>query len=300
MQTPIVLFVFNRPDHTRLTVESLQKNIGANSYPLYIYSDGPRHDDDVPLVEEVRRYARSIGGFHSVEVIERLDNLGLANSVIQGVTDAISKYSRVIVLEDDMLTSKYFLDYMSTALDFYADDERVSSIHGYSFQADFSEIDEAVFFLRGADCWGWATWDRAWQFMDSDGSRLYRQLVDRGLSRKFDYDGSYPYMRMLARQARGEVDSWAIRWCASIFLRGGLTLWPKYSLVRNIGLDGSGTNCHSIDDFDVETLDEPLSVRGVPVRHNNAAYDAMVSFFRAQQGNIFTRIMRFIRRRIGR
>ena len=153
---PVVLFVYNRPSHTRGTVEALQKNLLARESGLFVFADAPKSDEQAESVHEVRQYIRQIGGFKSVAIVEREFNLGLARSIIDGVTAIVNKYGRIIVLEDDMVTSPYFLTYMNEALEKYADDERVASSNGYVYPVD-QPLPEA-FFLPGADCWGWATW----------------------------------------------------------------------------------------------------------------------------------------------
>ena len=184
---PIALFVYNRPEHTRRTIEALKQNILAKESELIIFSDAPRSDVQVEKVREVRNYIRHIDGFNSIIIIERDINYGLARSIMEGVTEVVDKYGRIIVLEDDMVTSQYFLTYMNEALEKYADDERVVSIHGYVYPVKQSLPD--AFFLPGADCWGWATWSRGWACFNSDGQFLLDELKRRKLIRAFDFNG---------------------------------------------------------------------------------------------------------------
>jgi len=161
---PIVLFVYNRPWHMRQTIEALQKNELAEVSELFIFSDGPKSEADKEKVLEVREYIKTIPGFKSVTLIKRERNIGLAQSIITGVTDVINRYGRIIVLEDDMVTSPYFLKFMNEALEFYKDAEKVVCVHGYIYPIE-AKLPE-TFFLRGADCWGWATWKRGWDLFD--------------------------------------------------------------------------------------------------------------------------------------
>jgi len=133
MVAPIALFVYNRPDHTRKTIEALIGNELAPQSRLIVFSDGPRDNKDVLLVEQVRDYISTIRGFESVSIIPSKSNKGLANSIISGVTSVLSEYDKVIVLEDDLVTSPQFLRYMNNSLDFYENDEAVISIHGYIY-----------------------------------------------------------------------------------------------------------------------------------------------------------------------
>jgi hypothetical protein len=234
---PITLFVYNRPWHTQQTVEALMANEFAAESNLIIFADGAKSTKDKDKVTEVRQYIHSITGFKSIKIYEQNANQGLANSVIAGVTKVINEFGRIIVLEDDMVTSPYFLRYMNEALEMYKNDKKVISIHGYMFPVK-GELPD-TFFLRGADCWGWATWKRGWDCFEEDGQALTEKF-NKELIKEFNYINSYPFYKMLQDQIKGKVDSWAIRWYASAFLQDKLTLYPGKSLVENIGLDGSG------------------------------------------------------------
>lgn len=295
---PVALFVFNRPEHTRRTVESLLENDLSAQTPLIIFSDGPRNEKDVPMVESVRDYIRGIKGFGDVRIVEQPGNRGLAESVIAGVSDVIDRYGRVIVLEDDMETSPFFLDYMNKALEKYQDHDNVYCIHGYAFPADMSDVDTETFFLGGAECWGWATWKRAWDNFCPDANQLLALLRSLHMDKSFDYDGNFAYMRMLERQSRGRIDSWAIRWRASAFVRQGLTLWPRVSLVRNFGMDGSGVHCDSTSYYDVALADRPVELADIPVEVNSAAFRAYGRYLKQREGSLLQRARRFIRKRV--
>lgn len=239
---PIALFVYNRPGHARQVVEALLANTCSHQTPLHVFSDAPKKEAASQAVAEVRSYIRSIAGFKSVTIIERETNCGLARSIIDGVTRLCRDYGRVIVVEDDLVTSPYFLEYMNAALDKYEEEEKVMQVAGYMFPVSI-ELQEDAVFLPFTSSWGWATWERAWRHFDATGAGYQRLVEDQSLRRAFDLNGMYNYFRMLEAQLRGETDSWAIRWYLSIFLMNGLTLYPKKTLVDNIGFDGSGVNC---------------------------------------------------------
>ncbi len=239
---PIVLFVFNRPLHTRQTIEALQKNYLAKDSDLFIFSDAPKNPETAVKVCEVRDFIRRITGFKAITIIEREHNFGLAASVIDGVTRLCNEYGRVIVLEDDLVTSQYFLEYMNTALDRYKDAQQVMQISGYMFPVDFATTTDAVF-LPMTTSWGWATWQRAWQHFDPSASGYEELKCDVNLQRQFNLDGVYDYFSMLELQLQGKIDSWAIRWHLSVFLHKGISLFPKVTLVANKGFDGSGIHC---------------------------------------------------------
>lgn len=256
-KAPIVLFCYNRPDHTRRLLESLKRCEGAGESTLYIYVDGPKGEGDLDLVSEVRSIARDKEWCREVHVVERESNMGLARSIIGGVTEALERDGRVIVLEDDLELSPHFLDYMNGALDYYKDNDKVMHVSGYSFPPMQGLAD--TFFYRATSCWGWGTWKRAWAHFEADGSGFLKKLKSKERRFLFDIDGSYDYYGMLEAQVRGKVDSWAIRWYASVFFSGGLCLHPGRSMVNNRGNDGTGVHCSSTDVFDV-------SIGGAPIR----------------------------------
>jgi hypothetical protein len=256
---PIVLFTYKRLWHTKQTIEALQKNIYAEQSHLFIFSDGPKTEKDEPKVKEVREYLKTIKCFKNIEIIERDKNWGLANNIIDGITKVVNQYGKVIVLEDDLVTSPYFLKFMNDGLNMYEEEEKVISVHGYVYP--IKGLPE-IFFLRGADCWGWATWKRGWDLFEKDGKKLLDELEKRKLTKLFDFNGAYPYTKMLKDQVEGKVDSWAIRWYASAFIHEKLTLYPGISLVKHIG--DLGTHVKDSSLFDVELSEKPIFVKRIP------------------------------------
>ena len=285
---PIVLFVYNRLWHTRNTVNALLKNSQAGLSDLIIYSDGPKDVADVG-VAEVRRYIGGLDGFKSVRLMLRDQNLGLAKSITGGVTAILEEYGKAIILEDDLVTSPYFLKYMNDALDYYQHDERVISIHGYSYPV--STAMPETFFLRGADCWGWATWTRGWDLFEYDGRLLLRKLERANLIDRFDFHGAFKYSNMLKAQISGKNDSWAIRWYASALLRDKLTLYPGKSLVQNIGDDNSGTHSIESDVYAVDLSPGPVCIGSCEVIEDQEAVRALEGFFRSMQVSLGRRIL---------
>ncbi len=279
--TPVIVFAYNRSTHLAKTIESLARNELAQESDLTIYSDGPRNEADRVKVAVVRDLCKSVKGFRTVSLIERHENFGLAKSVIDGVTETVEKHGSVIVLEDDMVTSTYFLRFMNEALEFYKDDEKVISIHGYVFPVK-RELPE-TFFLKGTDCWGWATWRRGWQLFEQDGNALLGKLTANGLLRRFDFEGSAAFSTMLRSQITGKVDSWAVRWYASALAHDKLTLYPGRTLIRNIGNDASGTNYSKTARYDSEPSPTPIHIGGIAVEEEQSAYNAYVEFYRSIQ-----------------
>jgi hypothetical protein len=278
---PVVMFVFARPDHTRRALESLCANDLAPRTHLTVFADGPRNAADVDKVAATRNLVRGIRGLASVRLVERATNLGLASNVIAGVSEMCDRHGRVIVLEDDLVLSPYFLRFMNDALDCYADDERVASVHGYCYPTG-ERLDD-TFFLRGADCWGWATWARAWRHFEPDGARLLDTLRRSGLAKEFDLGGAFPYMKMLEDQTVGRNNSWAIRWHASCYLADMLTLYPGSSLVENIGNDSSGTHSATTEAFSKTVASEPVNLKRIALSPSAPARRAFADFLRRQR-----------------
>ena len=286
---PIVVFTYNRPEHTQRTLNALLINPLANESDIIIYSDSARTANHNKAVDEVRSYLSELTGFRSIKVIHRDKNFGLAESIIQGVTEVLQQSEKVIVLEDDMVVSPYFLEYMNEALEQFVDDDRVISVHGYVYPVDI-ELPEA-FFLPGADCWGWATWRRGWALFNSDGQYLLDELVRRHLIQEFDYNGAYPFLNMLKDQIKGKNDSWAIRWHASAFLANKLTLYPGRSLVNNIGNDSSGTHCGDSDSMDAKLSETKINLNNIAVEPSQMGREAFENFLRQSQKRLLHRLL---------
>lgn len=236
--TPVALFAYKRLDHLQRTIVCLQANELADQTHLYVYCDGARQADDAAAVAAVRNYVRSIDGFAEVTPVFRERNLGLAASIIGGVSEVLAMHEQLIVLEDDMETTPFFLRFMNDALAVYRDEPQLASIHAYALPLAGLP---ANYFMRGADCWGWATWRDRWQIFNGDSVDLLQKLQRQGLLRQFNSYGFRPLF-LLVKQALGEIDSWYIRWHAANFLAGRLTLHVGQSFVHNTGTDGSGTH----------------------------------------------------------
>jgi hypothetical protein len=296
MLVPIILFVYNRPFHTRKTLESLERNILAKESELFIFSDGPKENASprqMEKINETRRIIREKKWCGEVHIIEKEKNVGLAKSVIAGVGDIINKYGKVIVLEDDLLLSANFLKYMNDGLNKYEKKDEVMQIAGYMYPINI-KIDKDVFFLPFITSWGWGTWKRVWDNFDKNSDGLEKLKNDRKLRYKFNLDGSYPYYKMLKNQVEKNIDSWAIRFYLSVFLKNGLALFPKKTLVNNIGMDGSGVHCKTAikqddinNDFIVKNFDE--------IKINSQAKKEVCNFLRKQM-SFFLRGWRFSRR----
>jgi len=302
MLAPIALFCFRRPVHLERTLSSLAANHGARGHDLIAFCDGPRSPSDTAAVGKVRALLAEWAGrgaFRSFTVEASDSNRGLRSSILAGVSRVTSQAGAAIVVEDDLETSPWFLPYCDDGLELYAQDDAVASIHGYCYPV--AHTLPASYFLRGADCWGWATWRRAWERYEDDAGALLAALRERGLERAFNHGGARDLTGMLASARDGHIDSWAIRWHASAFLAGMHTLYPGRSLVRNIGLDASGTNFSGGAN---EWLEPDVSGERVPLerlaaREDEAAWQAIGGHFRRSL-SLRSRLGRVLRRLGGR
>lgn len=274
---PIALFTYNRADKTQIVVESLLQNAEAKDSDLFIFSDGPKTPEKKVGVENNRKYIHTITGFKSVSIIEREKNWGLANSLIAGITDVINKYGRVIVVEDDLILSPYFLKFMNEGLEKYKDDDRIGTICGYL--APVKEKMPENFFLYFMHPWGWATWKRSWELLNTDTEYLLRKM--RFKTRKFNLGGNCGSYGNLYCQKVGLVDSWYIRFYASLFLKRKLNLYPGKTLVANNGCDGSGTHCgKSLQNINMVVLSKlPVNLIDTSIEESKCAYKVYKDYY---------------------
>ena len=243
---PIALFAYNRPEHLRATLEALAADPLAASSDLHIFLDGARGEAAIPLVAAVRKIAKSARGFRAVEVLERTANAGLVEAITTGVSNLCAAHDRVIVLEDDLITAPGFLTFMNEALEKFRDNPQVMQISGYMYPVNPANYGQAMF-LPATSCWGWATWLRAWNSYDPAMRGMSALSVDPVRRRALNLDGAYDYWQMLQDHHQGRINSWGVVWHLSVFMSGGLTLYPPVSLVSNCGFDGSGTHGQAND-----------------------------------------------------
>ena len=280
---PIVLFVYNRPIHTQATVEALKANPEAAESELFVFADGPKAENDEKVIA-VRNYLSSIEGFKNIHLTLRDRNLGLADSIIAGVTEVINKYGRVIVMEDDLVTAPFFLKYMNDALEKYDGCEKVFAITGYSYFPNGNPKLTETYFLQNMSSWTWATWSDKWDKFDPDAKGWERMLTDRKYAKKFDHNGCFSLPRMMkATMIDHTINSWAVRWCYSAFVNDGLSLFPNRSLVANLGFDGTGTNCEATDSRDslgITLADGPVTFFPDDIYETSTTYSEINSLYR--------------------
>lgn len=278
---PVILFAYNRPEHTARALEALAANDLAPASSLTVFCDGPTSPEDRESVEEVRTVVREKAkGFREVRVVERDRNLGLARSIISGVDETLARHETVIVLEDDLITSRHFLRFVNDGLRKYRDDDRVISVCGYRFPVEGSLPD--AYFLPGAFCWGWATWRWEWALFEHDQERLFAEILRRDLIYDFDFQGSDPLTKIFQRSLfpQENVDSWALRWMATACIHRKLALYPGQSLVHNAGFDGTGRHAKFHDRFESPMAKRPMEVADIPVEPSPVAVPKCVKLFR--------------------
>ena len=297
---PVALFAFRRPDHLAKVVAGLLANSEAAQTQLWVFCDGAKGAADVDGVAAVRRFARAIKGFAGLTVVERSENFGLARSIREGVSQLCASDGRVVVLEDDVVPTPFFLAYVNAGLERYADDARVISIGCYTY--DGGRDLPPTFFLNIPDCWGWAVWARSWAQFEPDGTKLLAALTARGRLRSFDFDGAYPYTKMLKDQIAGGNASWAILWYAHAALTGQLTIYPHRSVTSNIGQDGSGTHGGKLEagPLILRLADSPVDVLPILVEECASARRAWTECLSAAQGTRLRRASYSVRHRLSR
>lgn len=291
----IAIFAFNRPRHLRETLNALLQCSGASELPIYFFCDGPRTSEDERLTKDVRSVIKNEDRFIDKRIFTEEVNLGLAKSIINGVTKVLNDFEQIIVLEDDIVVSPAFLEFMLDGLRIYRSDSKVASLCGYMYPISTDGLQES-FFLRGADCWGWATWRRGWLAFEQDGTKLLAEIESKGLAWDFDVNGSYPFLRMLKDQIRGKNNSWAIRWQAVNYLKDRMTLYPSRTLVTNIGFDGSGTHCvNERNNLSSEVIrTEPIKKFPDYISHDAVAYSRIGDFLASQRSWRFRLLRRIL------
>jgi len=282
---PIALFVYNRPWHIKKTLEALATNDLSNQSVLFIYADGPKKDaskEELKSIYDVRKVIREKNWCQKVNIIESNKNKGLADSIISGVTEIVNKYGKVIVLEDDIVTSKGFLRYMNDALDLYKNEDKVMHIAGHVPPIKL-KLPE-TFFYNQTSCWGWGTWKRAWKYFNIDAEFLLNKLIEGDCVYRFNIDGSYPFINHLKENINGNLNTWAVKWQASVYLANGLCLHPRFSLAKNIGLDGSGVYSGKSNHFNHTKLIDKINVEPVGLIESSRARKQIGKFYRRISG----------------
>ena len=298
--SPITLFVYNRPTHTKRTLDALALNPEAMESELYIFCDGLKTNDNLDSlkkINEVVGIAKRETRFKKTYVQVSEKNKGLAKSIIEGVTEIVEKHGRVIVLEDDIETSKGFLKFMNDALVFYENNDEVMHISGYMYP--HKEALPVTFFFNVPLCWGWATWSRAWKYFNNDSVFLWNELKHKNLLNKFDKFGGDYLSSQLAHNISGKLNTWFVKWHASVLLQNGYTLYPKKSLIENIGFDNSGVHNGTHTEFKIGDLSNNINVKKIELLENQKAAEVIRNFYQSiKQKPVVSRLRTKIKNKI--
>ncbi len=254
-QAPIVLFVYNRLTETKKTIEALQLNYLASQSDLFIFSDGPKSEAGKKKIDEVRSYLHTVKGFKSISIMESPKNKGLAKSIIEGVTEIVNNYGKVIVVEDDLITSRNFLDFMNQALAFYENNPEVITISGYTLSlSNLQNYSKDYYLGYRASSWGWGIWKDKWNDVDWEVANYSDFIADKKKVKAFATIGS-DMPKMLKYQMEGKIDSWAIRLCYYQFQYQMFCVFPSVSKLKSIGFSTEATHTSGSTRFDT-TLDK--------------------------------------------
>lgn len=236
---PVILFIYNRPEHTLRTLEALTQNIFAESTVLYVFADGPKENAtaaDLDLINQAREVVRKKQWCKEVHLVARAKNMNLEENVIDGITTVINRHGKAIILEDDLVTSPYFLQYCNEGLALYENTKQIFSINACTFPVDFETAPETFLCPIATHSSGWATWADRWNLLESKPTYINDIDTDPFLTNRFNV-GAQDKMMLLKH-----MNTWDIRWYYTAFIRNGLGVFPTKSLILNIGFDGSGTH----------------------------------------------------------
>jgi hypothetical protein len=288
---PIVLFTYNRPNHLSQTINSLKKNLLANESNLYIYSDGPKNNQDANLVSLVREYIKSIDGFKSINIIERDKNWGLANNIINGVTSVVNEYGKIIVLEDDLILSPYYLNFLNNALNHYKDEKKVWHISGYNLPFDSNGLAD-TYFMRLMICsGGWGTWADKWNYFERNPKKLLEEFSQKDIFH-FNLEGARLFWNQVKYNVNGKLNTWAIFWYATIYKNEGVCLNPSHSYSRNIGYDSLGTHTKDSTHKDNITISHKEQlVFETEINESELAVCKLKTYYKTRRRSIITRAL---------
>ena len=285
---PISFFVYNRPDKTQISLKSLEENELSKHSNLFIFSDGAKDDDtDRMKVNKVRSIIKKAKNFNNVQIIEREKNYWLYKNFTQGITEICNKFEKIIVIEDDNEVSKYFLNFINDGLNTYQNELKVCAINAWFFP-EKNNLNK-TFFIKGGDTWGWGTWKRAWDKFNPNTEYLINELNKRNLIKKFNFNNSFDFFKMLKKRNKNLNESHTIIWKASTFLEGMLSLHPSNSLVKNIGFDGSGTHNKNVDNTHSHSSIEniKINVEKIKIEEDIKAVKFIENFYKKKKIDTF-------------
>tara|TARA_X000000950_G_scaffold286663_1_gene396256 strand:+ start:4456 stop:5376 length:921 start_codon:yes stop_codon:yes gene_type:complete len=293
---PVIIFAYNRFNLLKNTISHLKKNLRATDTNIFIFIDGPKNVNDTIQIDKINKYLLTLNGFKTIKILNNKINLGLKKSILDGINYIFKKYEKIIVLEDDIQTSKYFLEFINRALDMYKDEESVCQVSGYSYLEKYfkNNNNTSSYFLKGGDCLAWGTWKRAWKIYEDDSIKLYNKIKKNGLIREFDRQGSSNFSNDLKSNSQNQK-SWAINWYASTFLLNMYTLYPLKSLALHIvdhEQESTNYKIQKNDPLKIDISDD----RNIPVKikvETNYIFERYYQkFLKSYKEPLFTRLIR--------
>jgi hypothetical protein len=283
---PIVLFAYDRPAHVKQTLESLRKNDLAAQSDLFVYIDGPKENSSperLKNIEAVKTIVEEVKWTKSITIVRAEKNKGLANSVMEGVSKVVKEFGKIIVIEDDVLLSPFFLQFMNDALNKYKDNTKVLSIGSWNYFCDEKLLNNN-FFYRFPDSIAWATFDRAWDLLEKDGEKALNKIIEQNRLKYFNGELNYPYFsNMLQMQIDGKISSWAIRWTATSILHDKLNFFPQQSLSKHMGFGAAATHEKTEADYNehLQVAQNKIEVKDIDVLENEVAFKQWQKFVKA-------------------
>ena len=269
--SPIILFTHTRLKLLKKCINSLKKNKLAKDSNIYIFSDGPANKKQIKKILKVRLFLKSLDGFKKVKLFFRKKNYGLSKNIISGVSDILKKEKNAIIIEDDLIFDKFFLEFMNISLKKYEKKKMVWHISGWNYNIDL-KLKEDAFFIRGMNCWGWATWRDRWKHFEKKPNKIINTW-DKNKIKKFNFDNSINFFSQIEKNDKKILNTWAIFWYAKIFEKKKLCLNPKKTFTENIGESSTATNTKSIDKiFSTNLIQRSKSSIILPDKYEENAY----------------------------
>lgn len=241
-RAPLALFVYNRPKELSITLKYLKRNVLINNTDVLIFSDGPKETkEDILNVEKVRKLINTC----KIKIKKKIflkKNKGSKKNIIDGLNFVFKSYNKVIVLEDDIITSKYFLSFMNNSLEFIKNKKKIWHIGAWNYPIKISKQDKNKVILNNQmHCWGWATYKKNWKKINLNSNNLIKRFNRKSI-RDFTLDHKLNTWSQLIRNHKGKLKSWAIFWYASIYLNRASCLTPLISYTKNVGFGNKATN----------------------------------------------------------
>ena len=249
----VLILLYNRPEHTKKLLNSIEKSKNSKQFKYYFFCDGPKNNFDYINIIEIKKILKEFSNNFTSKIFFRKKNIGLLKNVIQSINSIFKIYEEVIILEDDLVINKNFFIFMSNSLKKYKNSNKVLQISGYSYPINSKKFH---YFLPLTSCWGWGITKKNWRdfikFFNDYNSIMTHFLTIKSsnvLKRSFNYNNSYNYFSMLDSFLKKKISSWGIIFYLYLFVNNKLSFFPFKSLVNNNGFDGSGRHKSKSDFF---------------------------------------------------